>query len=190
MDRFALTTDRLVMKRLDITYSNAFFAYRSLPEVYEFQSFQPTDITAAEKFICSLAEHPNTPNTWFQLAVCLKDNHVLIGDIGIHFLGDNSLGDNSLEDDAQVEIGYTIAPDFQGQGYASEALHRVIDYLFSGLNKHRIIASVDPHNQRSIKVLEKLGLRKEAHFVKSLKLNGEWLDDCIYALLKEEWPHP
>jgi len=178
MNTLELTTDRLIMRRLDISDSTGFFAYRSLPEIYEFQSFKPIDMRDADKFIDGVAEHPNIPSTWFQLAVCLKSNNRLIGDIGIHF----------LEDDAQVEIGYTIAPYFQGQGYAREALNRVIDYLFSDLSKHRIIASVDPNNKRSINLIEKLSMRKEAHFIKSIKTNGEWTDDCIYAMLNEEWP--
>lgn len=177
MNTFELTTERLLIRRLNISDSPAFFTYRSLPEVYEYQSFKPVDITDADRFIYGVAEHPNIPNTWFQLAVCLKRNNELIGDIGIHF----------LEDDAQVELGYTIAPAFQGQGYAIEAVRAVIHYLFSGLNKHRIIASVDPNNIRSIKLIDGLGIRKEAHFVKSIKINDEWLDDCVYAILNEEW---
>ena len=102
---------------------------------------------------------------------------MLIGDIGIHF----------LEDDAQAEIGYTISPDYQGQGYGTEAVSAVISYLFTGLRKHRIIASVDPRNTRSVKLLDRLGMRREAHFVKSIVIDGKWCDDCVYAVLREEW---
>jgi len=172
-----ISTDRLLIRKLDTTYKNAFFEYRSLPEVYEYQNFKPLDTKEADEFIRSIAEYPDIPNTWFQLAVCIKNNNKLIGDIGIHF----------LEDDDQIEIGYTIAPDFQGQGYAIEALRVVINYLFTDLRKHRIIASVDPDNIKSVKLLDKLGMRKEAHFIKSIKMSGVWLDDCIYAILNEEW---
>ncbi|MHB1150745.1 MAG: GNAT family N-acetyltransferase [Eubacteriales bacterium] len=172
-----ILTDRLLIRKLEIADNNDFFNYRSLPEIYEFQSFKPKDIIESASFFCGIPELPNIQNTWFQLAVCIKESKRLIGDIGIHF----------LEDDAQTEIGYTIAPDFQGQGYAAEALKAVIGYLFNDLNKHRIIASVDPDNIKSIKLLVKLGMRKEAHFVKSFKINGAWFDDCIYAVLNEEW---
>ena len=59
-------------------------------------------------------------------------------------------------------------------------------YLFKDLKKHRVMASVDPDNERSIHLLEKLGLRKEAHFKKSYLIGSVYYDDCIYALLDEE----
>jgi len=63
----------------------------------------------------------------------------------------------------------------------------VIDYVFGELKKHRISASVDPNNIKSIRLLEQIGFRKEAHFIESLLLNGQWVDDVIYALLAREW---
>ena len=106
----------------------------------------------------------------------LKDKDILIGDIGLHF----------LPDIAQVEIGYALDPLFQGKGYAEEAVRGVLRYLFKELKKHRVIASVDPDNERSIHLLLKLGMRKEAHFKKSYLIGDEYYDDCIYALLDEE----
>lgn len=172
-----ILTDRLLLRKLEITDLDDFFEYRSLPEIYEFQSFKPEDLKKAKEFFSKISSIPDIRNTWFQLAVCIKENSKLIGDIGIHY----------LNDDAQVEVGYTIAPIFQRNGYATEALIAVIQYLFYRVDKHRIIASVDPRNERSIKLLEKIGMRKEAHFIKSIKADDLWLDDCIYALLKEEW---
>jgi RimJ/RimL family protein N-acetyltransferase len=75
----------------------------------------------------------------------------------------------------------------QNQGYATEALTRVIDYVFNDLKKHRIMASVDPDNTNSIQLVERIGFRKEAHFVESLYIKGRWADDLIYALLYRDW---
>jgi len=97
--------------------------------------------------------------------------------MGIHF----------IEDNYQAEIGYTLSPAFQGKGYAIEAVKAILDYLFSKLKKHRITASVDPDNIKSIRLLENVGFRKEAHFIKSFRMNDQWYDDCIYAILTEEW---
>jgi RimJ/RimL family protein N-acetyltransferase len=172
-----ITTERLQIRKLSMKDKNDFFNYRSLPEIYKYQCWRPRFICEAEEFInkndsvCS-----DTPGTWLQLAVCLK-NEQLIGDIGIHF----------MDDDLQVEIGYTLSPEYQGNGYASEAVKAIIEYIFNELKKHRISASVDPENVKSIKLLEKLGFRKEAHFIKSLQIVGKWYDDCIYAVLNEEW---
>jgi len=172
-----ILTERLFIRKLETNDAQYFYKYRSLPEVYKFQSFIPKNTKDIKVFFERLSELPNIQNTWFQLAVCIKDENKLIGDIGIHF----------LEDNAQTEIGYTLNPDFQGIGYAKEAVTAVIRYLFFVLGKHRIIASVDPDNKKSIRLLERIGMRKEAHFVKSIKTNDKWMDDCIYAILKEEW---
>lgn len=172
-----IETDRLLLRTLDMKDKEPFFKYRSMPEVYKYQSWRPEDIEEIEEFLKkNISVCPNTKNTWMQLAVCLKEGQ-LIGDIGIHF----------LEDDFQIEIGYTLSPDYQGNGYATEAVKAVINYVFSKLKKHRITASVDPDNIKSIKLLEKIGFRKEAHFIKSFRIDNRWYDDCIYAILADEW---
>jgi len=86
-----------------------------------------------------------------------------------------------------VEIGYTLDKEFRGKGYATEALKIVIDHLINSLCKHRIIASIDPANLDSIRLVERLGFRKEAHFVESLFFHGKWVDDLVYAILAKEW---
>ena len=86
-----------------------------------------------------------------------------------------------------MEIGYTFGPEHQGQGFAFEAVKAILGYLFGQLEKHRVTASVDPENVRSIRLLEKLGFRREGHFIQSVLIRGEWCDDVIYAMLKAEW---
>ena len=171
-----IDTDRIMISLLEPQDKEPFFAYRIKPEVYNFQLWKPASIDEVEKFINKNATIlPDTQNTWMQLGIHLQ-NGVLIGDMGIHFL-----------DDDQVEIGYTLSPDHQGYGYAFEAINALLDYLFLKLNKHRITASVDPDNQKSINLLKKLGFRPEAHFKKSILIHGEWCDDLVFALLGEEW---
>lgn len=171
-----ISTDRLLIRTLEMKDKEEFFKYRSMPEVYQYQSLRPTNISEIEEFINrNNTVCLNAANLWMQLAVCLN-NGQMIGDIGIHFL-----------DDDQAEIGYTLSPDYQGNGYAQEAVKAVINFGFTELKKHRITASVDPDNIKSIRLLERIGFRKEAHFIKSFHMNDQWYDDCIYALLEDEW---
>lgn len=76
---------------------------------------------------------------------------------------------------------------YQKKGYATESLRKVIDYLFTELNKHRIITSIDPNNENSVRLVERIGFRKEAHFVESLFVNEKWVDDLIYSLIEKDW---
>jgi RimJ/RimL family protein N-acetyltransferase len=86
-----------------------------------------------------------------------------------------------------VELGCTLNFNQHGKGFATEALAEILNLLFQKLNKHRVIASIDPRNEKSIRLVERLGMRKEAHFRKSLWMNNEWVDDLVYAILKEDW---
>lgn len=174
-----IQTERLLLRPLTFLDADAFFRYRLLPEVCRFQSFQPKTRSEVESFLrANESARPNTPDAWRQLAICLR-NGTLIGDVGLHTL-----------DEWQLELGYTLAPEHQGKGYATEAVAAVLRQAFSVWNKHRVTASVDPENQASIRLLERLGFRKEAHFRKSFRMNESWYDDCVYALLREDWAAP
>jgi RimJ/RimL family protein N-acetyltransferase len=59
--------------------------------------------------------------------------------------------------------------------------------LFVELNKHRIITSIDPENTPSIRLVERIGFRKEAHFIESIFIRGKWVDDIVYAMTKKDW---
>ena len=91
------------------------------------------------------------------------------------------------DDPRQCEIGFTLAPEYQGRGYATEAVRLLAGYLF-GRGKHRITASCDARNAASAAVLERLGMRREGHLRQSTWAKGEWTDDLLYALLRDEWP--
>lgn len=118
------------------------------------------------------------PDTWFQIALVLKDTGKLIGDCAIHTLP---------QDNDQVEIGFTVDPLFQNKGFGLEAVKCLLEYIFKVLNKHRVIAVTDVRNKNSIKLLERIGLRREGHFIKNAWFNGEYTDEYLFAILKEEW---
>ncbi|WP_336688935.1 MULTISPECIES: GNAT family N-acetyltransferase [unclassified Chryseobacterium] len=173
-----LETERLLIRDTTLDDKQAVFNYRSDAEANKFQSWIPETLEDVEQFIERNNKEFNQPESWYQVLITEKDTKVVIGDIGIHFFGAENL---------QVELGITLNKDFQGRGYASEALKGVINFLFSDLKKHRIMASVDPENIDSLKLMERIGFRKEGHFVKSLFWKNNWTDDVIYALLREEW---
>jgi RimJ/RimL family protein N-acetyltransferase len=88
---------------------------------------------------------------------------------------------------ATHEIGWVVAADRQGRGYATEAAGALLDYAFGTLRCHRVIATCQPQNPASWRVMEKLGMRREAHFVQGLpQPSGAWWDEYFYALLADE----
>jgi RimJ/RimL family protein N-acetyltransferase len=173
-----LETKRLIIRPIRIEDKNEVFEYRSDTATNKYQGWIPTTLFDVETFIGKISKQINEPETWFQFVIIEKETQKIIGDLGIHFF------DN---ENKQAEIGCTLNKNFQNKGYATESVKRVIDYLFKDLNKHRIITSIDPKNKNSIRLVERIGFRKEAHFVESIFINGRWVDDLIYAMIEKDW---
>lgn len=173
-----LETDRLILRPLRTEDTISLFEYRSDKETNKYQGWIPESAEEVTDFIAKTPPYFNAPETWFQLAVTDKEKELFIGDIGVHFFG---------SENKQVELGCTLNKKYQNKGYATEALTKVIDHMFRDLEKHRIITSIDPQNTDSIRLVERIGFRKEGHFIKSLFLNNVWVDDVIYALIEEDW---
>ena len=89
-----------------------------------------------------------------------------------------------------LEIGYSIIPDERGKGYCTEAVQIMIDYLFLSRNIVRVQAHINARNRASQRVLEKSGFKKEGTFRKDYFVRGEWVDSCVYGILREEWKEP
>ncbi len=173
-----LKTERLLIRPIHKDDTDAFFKYRSDYIANKYQGWIPKTINDATEFINIVSTKFDVENTWFQFVIVLIETNKVIGDIGVHFLNSEK---------KQIEIGCTLDKTQQGKGFATEALIKLINFLFNDLDKHRIIASIDPRNSSSIALFERLNFRKEAHFRESLLQNGVWVDDLIYAILKSEW---
>ncbi|MCA9929535.1 MAG: GNAT family N-acetyltransferase [Anaerolineales bacterium] len=174
---FSLTTEKLILKSLQMEDANALLAYRSEPAVWQFQLWLPQRLSDAQAFIRS-AQFSGDPQQgrWNQLGVYRQDTNQLIGDIGLHLI-----------DAQQAEIGYTIDPQWQRQGIAQTAVSRILCYLFEERHIHRVIANADSENAASIGLLRKLGFRQEGYFVESYRVNDTWHDEVQFALLYREW---
>ena len=108
IDPLILRSPRLNLRRLRMEDAAPIAAYRSLPEVALFQSWESFSLADAAKLIDEQAAVvPDTPGTWLQFALVLSESAMVIGDCGIHFRGD---------DPRQVELGISLSPSYQGRG--------------------------------------------------------------------------
>jgi RimJ/RimL family protein N-acetyltransferase len=112
------------------------------------------------------------------LAVVLQATGELAGDCVLQWL------DNEHR---QGEIGFVVHPDHQGRGYATEAARVLLRIAFEHLELHRVAGRLEARNSASERVLQKLGMRREAHFVENEFLKDEWQSELIYAILRTEW---
>ncbi len=175
-----IETERIILRKFRESDAEAFLKYRTKPDVviYQGERWESYKLEQAREFVKEQMNfEPDIPDTWFQIAIELKSTGDLIGDCAIHTLP---------QDTNQVEIGYTLDPLYQNKGFGKEAVKCLLGYIFNVLNKHRVIAITDVRNKNSIKLLENIGMRREGHFRKNAWYRGEYTDEYLFALLKEE----
>ncbi|MGZ3145782.1 GNAT family N-acetyltransferase [Lentzea chajnantorensis] len=169
-----LTSARLTLRPFRPEDAPALAAYRSDPDVARYQGWDaPFPLDAATRMIAEMTD-PAAPG-WFQYA--LDRDGTVIGDVGV----------NTHDNLMQAEIGYTLAPAHQGRGYATEAVHRMLEHLFTDRGLHRVSAETDARNEPSVKVLLRLGFRQEGHRVEHTWTGGEWTDDLLFGLLARDF---
>lgn len=175
-----LQSERLILRPFQDADIEPFAAYRSDPEVARYQSWEPpVTIEQAARFVNDLKNvRPGAQGEWYQWAVERQAVAGLIGDCAFQILPD---------DPRQAEIGFSFARANQGQGFATEAVGRLLDYLFDDLALHRVIAITDAENRGAARLLERLGLRREGAFVENVWFKGAWGSEFSYALLRREW---
>jgi aminoglycoside 6'-N-acetyltransferase len=147
----ALDTERLRLRSFVVEDAPRIAAYRSEPEVARYQSWTaPYTEEQAAQLVASMVEAPvGVPGTWYQIAITLRSTGELIGDSGICV---------SLASPSVAEIGFTLAPEFQRQGYGTEAMRRILRLLVEELGVGMVRANCVVENTRSARLLGRLGL--------------------------------
>ena len=155
---------------------------QSRPEVTRYLLFDVRDrdearISLEERVAAGRPDHEGG-RLLLALAVALPPAGPLIGDVVLF---------QESREHRQGEIGYIFHPDHAGRGYATEAARAMLGLGFEAYGLHRIVGRLDARNAASARVLERLGMRREAHFVQNEIVKGEWSDEIVYAMLEDEW---
>jgi RimJ/RimL family protein N-acetyltransferase len=177
-----IVTERLTLRLMTEADVDDVLAYQSRDDVCRYLLFEPRtrDDVAAKIAQHRVAARMTHDGDYLQLAMQL-DGHP-----DRRVIGDMYLTVASAEN-SQAEIGWTLHPDFHGQGYAVEAATATLDLAFDTIGFHRVRAELDPRNDASIALCRRLGMRHEAHIVQDLWLKGEWADTGVFGLLADEW---
>jgi RimJ/RimL family protein N-acetyltransferase len=173
-----LNTTRLSLRDFTRNDVDAVHRYASDPEVtrYLFWGTNTRDQTRAFIRRC-LTEQKKRPRENFELAITLSECGTVVGGIG--------LAARRLQY-REYELGYCLAREAWGQGYAREATRALVDFGFAELSAHRIYALIDPENSVSIRLIEAEGFRREGLQVRDTFIDHTWRDTLVYAILADE----
>ena len=173
---YPMRTERLVLRMMGSRDIPVHVAYRSHPEVAAHQLW---DLPYDPERSAHLAQQDDRDDLvlgdWTTLAIEVDGE--VVGDVctQVHETG------------GVAEIGYTLAREHWGHGYASEAARALVEDLVTRIGVQRVYGELDPANVASQRVLEACGLVCEGVTRKSYLWRGEWTDNMSYAATREEW---
>lgn len=172
-----LRTPRLTLRALTIEDADVHAQLFSDPRVVRFLYEEPLDRLASDEHLKRrLPVRLPGDGEWLNLAVEVDGRYV--GEMGIGLTSATH---------RQCELGFVLLPEASGHGYATEASAAMLDLAFDLLDAHRVSGRLDARNLASARVLERLGMRLEAHLVESEFVKGEWTDEIVYAITEDEW---
>lgn len=174
-DPVVLATERLTLRFFTADDADAHFAIYADPRVARYGSRGPwTDIEQARENIAQTMENYAT-RTALRFAIVLAASGDMIGNASLHAFHPQN---------RRCELGYALGASHWGKGYVTEALRAALDYGFDMLDLNRVEADIDPRNEASARVLDRLGFRKEGHMPERWIVEGEVCDTDYYGLLK------
>ncbi len=177
---FPIVTERLLLRPFLEEDADALAAIHAHPSVVRYLY---TDVMTAEDALDAVRHRSGATaleaeGDQFGVAMILADGGAFIGDVSLVYRS---------EQNGLAEIGFVTDPAYRGRGLATEAAGAVLDLAFENLDLHRVIGRCDARNLASARLLARLGLRQEAHFVENEFVKGEWTDELVFAILRSEW---
>jgi RimJ/RimL family protein N-acetyltransferase len=178
-----IETDRLVLRTFERSDVESLDSYHSLPSIQRYVFQRSRDLGEVGDALNIMRGHVSLqrPGDTLTLAMIRKGDKALLGHVSLHW-ADATAG--------QGEVRFCVNPIFSGQGFVREALSALYDLAFDHFKIHRLFVRVDGKNHHSIKLLQSLGMRLEAHYREHALFQGEWDEELHFAMLDREWFRP
>ncbi len=169
-----LSTERLQLSLMTNQDFNNFAALQSEPSMMKYIGPVLSEDELKAKFDDRIKPFQQDEGHWLTLNMHDKKSNRFVGSIGFKFCS---------IDNQRAELGYLVLPTFAGLGYTTEAAATIIEFLFEQVNVRKIVAQCTTVNIGSWKVMEKLGMRREAELTSDFYLNDIWYDGYAYGLI-------
>lgn len=172
-----MSTERLMLRKMEAADSSALFALWSDPQVTRFMNIDPFTSEAQAKEIIQLFDRLHRNRQAIRYSIFIRETKELIGSCGFNYVD---------SENAKAEIAYDLSRHFWGCGFGSEAVAALLHQAFYGMGLNRIEAKVDPLNKNSIHLLKKLNFHFEGTQRQSEKINQQFFYVNMYSKLKSD----
>jgi len=178
--RYPIRTARLTLRPFVAEDFDDLYAYHHLPEVARYLYWEPRDkAETAEALARKIGQDALVEErTSLVMAMEWRELGRVVGEVNLYW---------TSREHRQGEFGFVVNPEFQRRGFAAEAAVANLRLGFQELGLHRIAGRCDVRNAASAGLMERIGLRREAHLVQNEFFKGEWGDEYVYAMLADEF---
>lgn len=173
-----LITQRLVLRDFCPDDLDAVRRVERHPETHRYEKAIPDDQAIQTHLQRMIDWSQEMPRQHFCFAITVPPEKRVIGQVSLAL---------NIADIREWEIGWKVAVDHWGNGYATEAARRVLAFAFDELNAHRVVAFCNVQNAASIRVMHKLGMQQDGRLRETRWWNDAWQDEFVYAILDREW---
>jgi RimJ/RimL family protein N-acetyltransferase len=176
---FPIETERLLLRESRVADEADIHEYASDAEVSRLMDWGPNTPEVTKAVVeRRMEQQKQWPRLSVELTIEVKAEKKAIGGIRLEVKDERN---------RTADFGYALNRHYWNRGYATEAAKAILNAAFGKLNMHRVWATCDMRNHASYRVMEKLGMRREACFAKDVFQRGEWRNSYLYAVLAEEW---
>jgi ribosomal-protein-alanine N-acetyltransferase len=190
-----IATPRLILREFMFEDWPAVLAYQSDPRYLHYYAWQDREPEEVQAFVQSFLDQQQArPRIKYQLVITLRQPdtppctpedelnhssiHPLIGNCGIRLETAGAV---------QADMGYELAPEHWGKGYATEAARAMLDFGFRELGVQRVWAWCNAENRASSRVLEKLGMHLSHRIDQDQYFKDRWWDTLEYEIFRSQW---
>jgi RimJ/RimL family protein N-acetyltransferase len=174
-----IMSERLILKELSLKHLDFIYKMERNYLVYQYEEAEePNKEQTYKKYIDKIGEMEKAQGKSLIFLICILPDETPVGEVHIKL---------NWEEIREWEVGYTLHPDYWGNGYASEAVKVVLKHVFDNLNAHKVVGFCNANNKKSANLLERVGMKRDGILREGKLWSNEWCDEYVYSILEKDY---
>ena len=171
--------ERLILKQLSHKHLGFIYKMKCNYLVYQYEEIEELSKEQTyKKYMDKINEMEEAQGKSLILLICVLPDETPVGEVHIKL---------NWEEIREWEVGYTLHPDYWGNGYASEAAKLALKHVFDNQNAHKVVGFCNANNAKSANLMERVGMKRDGILREGKLWRNEWCDEYVYSILEKDY---